>query len=151
MILPDHGSGWRAEQAALRDLLLHDPGHDLPKRVAVLSGSLDVAPTLLHLLDLAGQPSTMLGASVFGRRPGLPFLAGRVGGRVAFAKVADSKHEMPMAEVARLCAEKLPLLPVPTPVDACELDLWFRWQDALWSLRRLAPPAEGGPGRSSRR
>jgi arylsulfatase A-like enzyme len=139
-VFHDLGSGWSFDRLPL---LIHDPTHALPKQVSVLSGSLDVAPTLLHLLGLADQPTTMTGASVFGRRAQLPFLAGRIGGRAAFVKVAATEHEMPMAEVARLCAEQRPLLPAPTPVDACELDLWFRWQDALWSLRRLAPPGVG--------
>ncbi len=132
------GTGWSFDRLPL---LIHDPLHALPAKVEVLSGSLDVAPTLLHLLGHEAAATNMMGHSVFGSRPQLPFLAGRIGARRAFVKVQSTEHEMPMAELGALCQRHEPLLAVPTPVDACELVLWFDWQDALWALRRLAPPA----------
>ena len=58
-------TGWSFDRLPL---LIHDPTHQLPPKVDVLSGSLDVAPTLLHLVGLAQQPTTMAGASIFGNR-----------------------------------------------------------------------------------
>jgi arylsulfatase A-like enzyme len=132
------GLGWSFDRLPL---LIHDPVHVLPRRVEVLSGSLDVAPTLLHLLGQDGAPTDMMGHSVFGTRPDLPFLAGRIGSRRAFVKTREAERELPLAEVRALCQRHEPLLAGPTPVDACDLALWFDWQDALWALRRLAPPA----------
>jgi phosphoglycerol transferase MdoB-like AlkP superfamily enzyme len=132
-------TGWSFDRLPL---LIHDPIHQLPAQVNVLSGSLDVAPTLLHLLGHDTGPTDMIGRSVFGSRPQHPFLAGRIGVRKAFIKTAQDQYELPFAEVRTLCARHQPLLPTPTPVTACDLALWFDWHDSLWALRRLAPPAD---------
>lgn len=140
------GTGWSFDRLPL---LIHDPVHALPRSVDVLSGSLDVAPTLLHLLGLEGAPTDMMGHSVFGSRAQVPFLAGRIGSRRAFVKTPQAQADLAMAELKSMCQQHQPLLAVPTPVDACDLALWFDWQDALWALRRLAPRVAGEGARAA--
>lgn len=122
-------------------LLIHDPRHDLPRRVEVLSGTQDVAPTLLHLLDIEPERHAMTGHSVFGRRRQLPALVGRLGGRSAYLQSATARRQLPLADLREACQRKSALLADGSdPLSACELAAWLDWQDALWRSRRLSPP-----------
>lgn len=129
--------GWSFDRLPL---LLHDPLHDLPPRVDVLSGSLDVAPTIMHLLDLDGAASNMAGKSIFGGRRKFPYLVGRIGSRLAWVNNGVEQRDLVMAELPQLCARKDPLTATgASPLDACDLQAYFAWQDGLWTHRRLAP------------
>ncbi|WP_119674086.1 nucleotidyltransferase domain-containing protein [Deinococcus sp. RM] len=59
LILPDHGSGWRAEQAALRDLLLHDPGAAHTYRAAYHEGGRAHADATLRPAALSHHARTV--------------------------------------------------------------------------------------------
>lgn len=129
--------GWSFDRLPL---LLHDPIHDLPQQVDVLSGSLDVAPTLMHLLELDGAASNMAGKSIFGDRRNYPYLVGRIGSRLAWVNNGVQQRDLVMAELPQLCERKDPLtVRGASPLDACDLQAYFTWQDGLWSHRRLAP------------
>lgn len=129
--------------------LTHDPLHELPKRPKVASGSQDLSPTLLHLLGLSERETTMGGHSIFGRRPGLPLVLGRVGGRTAYAQWqgADKllRAELSGDELRRRCEANEPLFGAgsqdPQGFGACDFAAWLAWQDGLWDAKRLFPPA----------
>ncbi|MBM4344665.1 MAG: sulfatase-like hydrolase/transferase [Deltaproteobacteria bacterium] len=125
--------------------LIGDPLHDLPPRPQVVSGSQDVAPTLLHLLGLHTTETTMTGHSVFGRRPQFPLVLGRVGGRTAFVQWGAHHAELSADELRQRCAGKEALLGVgvadPPDFDACDFAAWLGWQDGLWDAKRLFPQA----------
>jgi phosphoglycerol transferase MdoB-like AlkP superfamily enzyme len=163
-------AGWSFDRLPL---LIRDPTHALPRRWDVLAGTQDVAPTLLHLLGLEGAQTAMGGLSVFGRRRDLPWIAGRIGRRLAYVNDGTQQAEWPVGALPAMCAARRPLLPLepapasdgpsprvtfatPSPrppdwaapaVDACDLEHWLRWQDALWTLRRVHPalPAAAAP------
>ena len=131
------GEGWSFVRVPL---LLHDPAHALPPRVEVLSGSEDVAPTLLHLLGIDPGLNSLTGHSVFGKRCTLPWLVGRIGGRLTYLHTATARREVPIGMLDRWCAAgKEVLSDGSAPLSACELAGWIRWQDALWASRRLFP------------
>ncbi|MSP90521.1 MAG: LTA synthase family protein [Myxococcales bacterium] len=163
-ILAGAATGWSFGPIPM---LLHDPLHALPRRLDVLAGTHDLAPTLLHLLGRGLIPTSMAGRSALGSRRDLPLLVGRIGRRLVWVHDGARQAEVPIGDLARRCAygesvlataeaggiarvatgpaaafARLHLLPgagrVPAP-DACDLDLWLRWQDALWALRRVSP------------
>ncbi len=123
--------------------LIGDPLHELPARPKVVSGSQDVAPTLLHLLGLHRGETTMAGHSVFGRRPQFPLILGRVGGRTAFVQWQAQHAELSAEDLRQRCAAKEPLLGPgtadPPDFDACDFAAWLKWQDGLWDAKRLFP------------
>ncbi len=136
-LLSDPKTGWECDPAPL---LIHDPQRDLPGEVQVLSGTQDVAPTVLHLLGIEPKRHAMTGHSVFGRRRQLPTLVGRVGGRTIYLQSASARRELTLIALRRLCAQKALLLPDGSdPLSACELAAWVDWQDALWRSRTLFP------------
>ena len=49
-------------------LIIHDPVHKLPKKFRVNTTSLDLAPSLIHLLGFNNFPNPWLGLSFFGDR-----------------------------------------------------------------------------------
>ena len=121
-------------------MLLHDPLHELPPRITTLAETRDVAPTLAHLLGVPDQPVSLSGWSIFGRRPQLPLLIGRVGERIAFLRTADVAVERTVASVRGACDRREVLLSaLGEDVTACDLLAWLAWQDALWAGRRLFP------------
>ena len=121
-------------------LILHDPRHKLPKRVNVLSGSVDVAPTVLHLLGVDVGLHSMTGHSIFGLRPSYPVLFGRVGGRLGYANDGLEPRERTREQLASSCSRDVPLLANGSQkLKACDLLRWMDWQDELWSARRLFP------------
>ncbi len=136
-LFADRHTGW---SFAALPLLLHDPRHRLPLRVPVLSGTLDIAPTLLHMLGIHVGLHSLTGLSIFGRRPHIPFLLGRIGGRVAYVQTPQARHEASVASLHAICDGGTLLLPKgPQPLDACDVLQWIRWQDELWQARRLFP------------
>lgn len=135
-IFEDKSQGWSFNRLPL---LIHDPRHQLPARVQVLSGSLDIAPTLLHLLDQLDHPNAMLGASIFGRRPQLPWLVGRVGTRSAWLNAPAANRELPTGLLRQLCKDKQNLVTAPDAPNACDVSEWLDWQDQLWQTRRWRP------------
>jgi len=133
-------------------LLIHDPLHTLPSRVAVLSGQLDLAPTVLHLLGVPALEHSFLGYSIFGERRRHPFLFGRVGNRSAYVETATSRRELTLAAVDRACELSRPLLADGSaPISACDLSHFFGWLDSLWRGHRLFPRERytGGDGVNS--
>ncbi len=121
-------------------LLVHDPAHDLPKIVEVLAGSLDVAPTLLHLLGVVDVPHSLTGHSIFGSRPQLPLLLGRTGSRGIWLITPLDNREEPMGFVQEACRTGVPLLARdPKAPGTCDLLALLQWQDAVWSAKRLRP------------
>ena len=135
-IFEDKSQGWAFNRMPL---LIHDPRHLLPPRVQVLSGSLDVAPTLLHLLDQLNHPNAMLGASIFGRRAQLPWLVGRVGTRSAWVHTPSADRELPTGLLRQLCEQKQDLVNTQDAPNACDVSAWLDWQDQLWQARRWRP------------
>jgi hypothetical protein len=129
--------------------LLHDPRHALPPELDVLGGTQDVAPTLLHLLGATDMANSLTGRSLFGRRPALPFLVGRVGERLALARSRDAAVELPPGSLLDWCAEGRTLIEaMGERWTACDMQAWLVWQDALWDGRRLFPAKlyHGGDG-----
>jgi len=123
-------------------LLIHDPTHRLPEQVPVLSGHVDLAPTLLHIVGLADVPGAMTGYSIFGERPAHPLLVGRVGSKYVALYTPTADGDLTMGALRKACAEEVPVLPAdPGAPRACDLLTWVRWQNTLWSYRRIAPPA----------
>lgn len=121
-------------------LLIHDPRHALPKRVPVLSGHTDLAPTLLHMLGLGELDNAMTGYSIFGLRPQFPLLVGRQGpGTVALFTPRDYAA-VRMTRLERLCETGAPVLRRdPDALSACDLHAWALWQQSLWRARRITP------------
>ncbi|MFH1176696.1 MAG: LTA synthase family protein, partial [Acidobacteriota bacterium] len=120
--------------------LLHDPTHVLPERYDSPSCSLDLSPSLLHLLGLPEHPSTMSGHSLFGRRRGLPWMVGRVHDTSAFVRGPRRERAGSRARIADLCARGEDFLAEDgVAITACELDRWLDWQNSLWRDQRIAP------------
>ncbi len=130
-------TGWSGRMP----LLIYDPTHQLPARVPVLSSHIDLAPTLLHILGIRDAPNSMTGFSIFGRRPQLPMLIGRVGPKyVALYLPNHQTRSMTMGMLGQLCASKQPIFEKePKAMSACDLQRWVRWQNVLWSDKRLFP------------
>ncbi len=121
-------------------LLIHDPLHRLPTQVQTLSGQLDLAPTLLHVLGAPPVEHTFMGWSIFGQRRHHPFIFGRMGRRLAHARSRTASRELPVGSLATLCERGEPLLADDSsPLSACDLDAYLRWLDALWQGHRLFP------------
>ena len=120
--------------------LLHDPLHALPARVEVLSGTTDLAPTLLHLLGMTNGLTSMTGKSIFGQRPSERVLVGRIGLRYAYLHGGSDDIDIPIGVVRERCqnGEKL-LADGSDPLSACALAAWIDWTDKLWAARRLFP------------
>lgn len=121
-------------------LLIHDPLHRLPRAVETLSGQLDLAPTLLHLLGAPPVAHSFMGWSIFGARRQHPYIFGRMGRRLAHVRSASASRELPVGTLANLCerGERL-LADGSSPLSACDLAAWFGWLDALWLGHRLYP------------
>src|SRR5262249_49869289 len=114
-------------------LLLHDPTHALPQRVPVLSGHLDLAPTLLHVLGIVDQKHAMEGMSIFGARPQHPLLLGRMAPESAAIYRPGRTRSVSVEQLDRLCDAGDSLLRRDAQaLSACELLAWLRWQNALW-------------------
>jgi hypothetical protein len=122
--------------------LIHDPMHELPARVDTLSGTRDVAPTVLHLAGVEIGANSLTGLSIFGRRLQYPFLVGRIGERMAVVVSNDGPVELPVGTVRERC-QRGDRLASANGVDftACDLGTWIDWQDGLWASRRLFPAA----------
>ena len=122
--------------------LLHDPLHELPQHLATLGDTRDVSPTLLHILGVGDPPNSMGGMSLFGGRRTHPFLIGRVGERLAFARSADTAIELPIGLVREHCEKGETLMHVlDVDFTACDLAAWIDWRDALWGAKRIFPPS----------
>jgi hypothetical protein len=121
-------------------LFLHDPLHDLPARVPVLSGHLDLAPTLLHILGLVDEPTAMTGFSIFGTRPAFPMLyASMPGERVALHRPGRIES-VATRELPERCAARESLIAGDVEVlNACELLVWSQFEEVLWRLKRVVP------------
>jgi arylsulfatase A-like enzyme len=120
--------------------LLWDPLHDLPPRVDTLTGTQDLAPTVLHLLGLHDVKHNFMGHSLFGTRKDFPVLVGRIGQRFAFLATPAAQNTLPIGEVRRRCKQKERVLKTGLEiVDACGLAAWLDWQDGLWDSRLLFP------------
>lgn len=136
-VFAGHPGGWAFDQLPL---LIHDPLHQLPSRVDVLSGTLDVAPTLAHLLGIGDVHTAFVGHSILGSAKDFPALIGRVGTRVAWVKVAGGSREVPYKELAEMCNKAEPLLVGAGPYPgSCEIAAYFEWLDMLWSHGRIRP------------
>ena len=121
-------------------LLIHDPLHRLPTRIATLSGSTDVTPTVLHMLGLVRGLNSFTGRSIFGRRTQLPALVGRIGLRYAWVHNGRAGADLPIGVVRERCKTGRPLIEGgDDPLDACALAAWLDWSDGLWAARRLFP------------
>jgi phosphoglycerol transferase MdoB-like AlkP superfamily enzyme len=121
-------------------LLLHDPMHALPARVPVLSGHIDLAPTLLHMLGIRDVKNAMEGYSIFGRRPEYPLLLGRMAPESVAVYRAHATRSLSVDQLVAACEDHAPLLRGDAAgLDACELLDWLRWQNALWKYKRIFP------------
>jgi hypothetical protein len=132
----DRYGGWSGRLP----LLLHDPHHALPKQVDTLAGHLDLGPTLLHLLGVGGVPAAMEGRSIFGERPRLPLLIGRMA--PSFVAIHRPGHTLSLSvdRLLALCNERAPLIAGDADaLSSCELLDWLRWQNALWKHKRIYP------------
>jgi hypothetical protein len=118
-------------------LLLHDPLHDLPARIAVHAGTIDLAPTILHMLGLPGRHA-MLGASLFGERRERRLLVGRIGPESLWISSRAGQRVLRIASLAGACDARRPL-GLPVELDACDLGAWVRFTDSLWNADRLVP------------
>jgi arylsulfatase A-like enzyme len=131
-----HYAGWSGRLP----LLLHDPTHALPARAAVLSGHLDLAPTLLHILGISDAKNAMEGYSIFGERPKHPLLLGRMAPESVAIYRPDLTRSLSIDELVAVCDDHAPLLSGDAEaLDACELLDWLRWQNALWKYKRIFP------------
>ena len=120
--------------------LLHDPLHRLPAKVPTLSGTRDIAPTLLHVLGITKVANSMGGESIFGKRRKHPLLIGRVGSRLVLARTPEASIELPVGEVREDCARGDVLLHTQNgDFTACDAVAWLDWRDALWGAHRLFP------------
>ncbi len=124
-------------------LLIVAPTHALPARLDGPASSIDVAPSILHLLDV-DEPNHFEGQSVFesaGRRTGvlglhdeLFFYAERLGDGYRRASYGRD-------DVVRVCADNPPrgAAPAPGPLTLCEYLAWYRWKRALHYADRIWP------------
>ena len=120
--------------------LLHDPLHELPKRIPTLAGTTDVTPTLLHLLGHERGLNCFTGMSIFGRRRDVPVLVGRVGARYAYVHNGSAAADLAIGVVRERCRQGRPLIAGGgDPLPACALVAWLDWSDKLWAARRLFP------------
>jgi arylsulfatase A-like enzyme len=127
-------------------LLLHDPTHALPQRVPVLSGHLDLAPTLLHILGIVDQKNAMEGLSIFGQRPKHPVLLGRRAPDDVAIYRPGHTHSLSVEHLVKLCDGRHTLLHGDEQaLNSCELLAWLRWQNALWKYNRIFPDAAPAP------
>ena len=121
-------------------LLLHDPTHTLPQRVPVLSGHLDLAPTLLHILGITDVKNAMEGFSIFGERPAHPLLLGRMAPESVAIYRPGRTRSLSVEHLVELCDGRHSLLRGDAQAfSACELLTWLRWQNALWKYKRILP------------
>jgi arylsulfatase A-like enzyme len=122
-------------------LLLFDPTHQLPSRIPVLSGHIDLAPTLLHMLNIVDVPNAMTGHSIFGTRPKFPQLVGRAAPQNAAIYRPDRTRKVKTRRLLTLCRQgKRIIANDAQAITACELWSWLRWQDALWRYKLIYPP-----------
>jgi len=136
-LFPEDEPGWTFDRVPL---LLHDPVHALPARLSVLSGSTDLAPTILHLLGLTKGPTSMTGRSIFGSRRDYPWNFGRAGERLAYMQSREERQEPPIGDVREMCANGISVFNIAkAPLTSCELIQWMDWQDALWASHTLLP------------
>jgi phosphoglycerol transferase MdoB-like AlkP superfamily enzyme len=121
-------------------LLLHDPTHVLPQRVPVLSGHLDLAPTLLHMLGITDVANAMAGESIFGARPEHPILLGRMAPESVAIYRPGRTRSVSVEHLVELCDRQQALLRGDAQaLSSCELLAWLRWQNALWKYKRIFP------------
>ncbi|HEX2676171.1 MAG TPA: LTA synthase family protein, partial [Polyangiales bacterium] len=129
-------SGWSGRLP----LMLYDPTHQLPQRVAVLSSHIDLAPTLLHMLGVKEAPSAMMGLSIFGLRREHPMLVGRVGPKYVALYRPGRTESLTMGALRDRCTNKEPVLANDRiALSSCDLLHWVTWQDTLWSQKKLFP------------
>jgi arylsulfatase A-like enzyme len=126
--------------AARLPLFLHDPLHELPARVPVLSGHLDLAPTLLHILGIVADQTAMTGYSIFGTRAEFPVLVGSMpGDRVAVYRPSRTES-LPTRELpARCAAGEVLIADDAKALTACELLAWLQFEEVLWRRKRIVP------------
>ena len=133
-ILPNTPQDWAFDELPL---LLH-PRHDAPSPPTPrVSGQLDVAPTLLHLLGLSTARTTFMGRSLFGAPLPGRWLVGRVGMLRAFMHDGTAPLDLSLGELAERCARHQPLQ--SRGLDACDVQQFLQWQDGLWAGDRFVP------------
>jgi arylsulfatase A-like enzyme len=140
-------SGWSGPLP----LIIFDPTHDLPRRVPVLSGHIDLTPTLLHILGISNLPNAMTGFSIFGSRPRIPVLVGRMAPKeVALYRPGHTKS-VKTSRLREMCQKNQPMIAGdPQALSACDLWTWVRWQDALWKYKLIVPEQQPSSGESHR-
>jgi arylsulfatase A-like enzyme len=129
-------SGWSGRLP----LILYDPTHALPAEVPVLSSHLDLAPTLLHMLDVRDVPNSMTGHSIFGLRAKLPMLVGRQGPKYIALYRPGKTQSMTPGRLRELCDQSAPIFNGDAyALSSCELLGWLQLQNALWNEGRIFP------------
>jgi hypothetical protein len=82
----------------------------------------------------------MEGRSIFGERPRLPLLIGRMA--PSFVAIHRPGHTLSLSvdRLLALCNERAPLIAGDADaLSSCELLDWLRWQNALWKHKRIYP------------
>ncbi|GEM_PF-1702110 len=132
--------GWQGAFAPI-PLMIWDPRHDLPTKVKVVSGSTDVAPTMMHLLGGKMGPNSFTGRSIFGTRRDRQVITGRMGTRMLMLADKRDKREMGPGHARKRCKEGKPFFNEKGDfgLDACDIATYFEWQDTLHGNNRVLP------------
>ena len=120
-------------------LCIHDPMHELPRRLRVVSSQLDLTPTLLHLLGINAK-NHFEGHSLFGTRQPHPGVLGMheylfgiyqpvTGGGV---RLDNFRRE----DVEKACRGAA-FDPTTDELSRCEYFHYFQWKRALHIHNRV--------------
>jgi hypothetical protein len=130
------GPGWEKSYYDEIPLLIHDPGLALPPRLQLIAASsVDLTPTLLHLLDL-DAPNSFEGTSLFDDRRGQVGVLGDQAGLLWTLQPDGAGGDLTRNFGLGDCdpavddSETLPL-------SICEQIEWHRWKESLVRQRRV--------------
>jgi phosphoglycerol transferase MdoB-like AlkP superfamily enzyme len=119
--------------------IVYDPTHDLPKRLDVLSTSVDITPSLLHLLDI-NVPNAFEGLSVFDP-DGRPSHQNILGTQYNhhFFMLNNTEHEFSNHNEG--CSSKeMKVEKENNPVfNMCDFLTWFQYKKWLSANNRIIP------------
>lgn len=118
--------GYTNSQIARMGLFIHDPLHDLPAVFVAGTSSIDLAPSLLHLIGAADHENPFIGVSMFSDRGRLRGGPGKAGNQVLLWE-----NGVPAIAEVGGCAEQ------DHPGHACRLDRVIRYLEWLEQSNRV--------------
>ncbi len=117
-----------------------DPRYRLQGRSHVLSGFVDVAPTILHLLGIEARMSAE-GRSVFGSRRWFPGVLGTAAGWFATLQPVDGDWALDLfgaEDVRGVCSDPALIDPSLPMLTRCERWTYAQWKNAIELADRVS-------------